>query len=418
MIQMIKTVLPPFAHAFKALRPYANYLSQVIAPPYDIVTTAEAKHFALQKPYNFFHLSKPEIDCSNEDQNSEAIYEQATTNWKHFERENIWINEEQPAYYLYRLQRGSHRQLGILAAINTAAYKNGRIRQHELTRENKLQDRIQLTQALQAQISPVLLTHRPLPALQQLLHTLTETHQPIYQIIDSFKVQQEVWQVNDAHSIQTIAKYLEEIETYYIADGHHRAAAAAAIAETTLPNTSVTWNNSFLAGIFSADELVILPYQRLIKRIPHKSFEALMSELASHFKITPVNQPVQPLTPYTAGLYAQHQWYECQLLTAELANSRHDPLAHLPTQLLHQYLIEPIFKITDPRQDPNIDFIGGLNTLEDIQKVVDEGQYHLGITTAATTMDDLIAIADHNLQLPPKSTWFEPKLTDGFVMYK
>ncbi len=426
----------PLLRSFAGLRPRPDYATEVAAPPYDVLNSAEARSLAAGKPWSFLHISKPEIDLApGVNPYSAEVYAQGVENFRNMRDKGILRQDNAPCFYLYRLTLGAHTQTGVVAAASVAAYDSGRIRRHELTRPDKEDDRVRQIDALNAQTGPALLTYRRSKAIDELVAAHTQTR-PEYDFSAHLGVAHALWMMNDAAAIKQLTAAFENIERLYIADGHHRSAAASRIAgerrKANARHTGEENYNYFISVAFPDNQMQILPYHRVIKDLNGLSGKEFLERLEKSFTVTPINTAlaapgilppatfVHPCTAQPAqagefGLYLESRWYQL-VLKPELI-PRHDPVARLDVSLLHHYVIEPLLGIRDTRRDQRIDFVGGIRGLKELERRVDSGEMALAFSLHPTRMDQLISVADANELMPPKSTWFEPKLADGLVSH-
>jgi uncharacterized protein (DUF1015 family) len=403
----MKKLVKPLA----GLRPNPAYVAQVIAPPYDVVDRSEAKRLAQDNPYSFLHISKPEINLADQvDEQDPQVYEAGQRYLQQLLHDGVLLRDESPAYYIYQLINGEHAQTGVLGTLSVEAYQTGKIAKHELTRPAKVTGRVKLTQALQTQISPVLLTYRDQDALAGWLADKTHAREPDYSVTDHEGVIHKLWVVKDADERDQLDALLQQISQMYIADGHHRCACAAEV----LAQANHPANEYFLAAMFPASELEILSYHRIIRDLPDFDAATFVKQLGEVFTVERIEQPSVPADAQTLVMYTAGQWYRLhypQMLPA-------DPIARLPVTVLHDYIIEPMLGISDPRVDPRIDFCGGQRKLNEFAALVDAKQAHIFFGVAPTTIEQLLTVADQGEVMPPKSTWFTPKLVDGLVSYE
>lgn len=380
------------------------------APPYDVLNSDEARERAEGNSHSFLHISKPEIDLPRDtDPFADAVYEKGAENLRKLIAEGVLVREGQSAFYGYELTMNDHRQTGIALTASVAAYRENAIRRHELTRPDKEDDRVRQIEALGAQTGPVLLAHRNDDALKALRESLTRG-EALYDVTADDGVRHRIWRSGHGELVEAIAGAFEKLGVLYIADGHHRSAAADRVAaKVAAPGAQY-----FLAVAFAEEEMRILDYNRVVKDLNGLSAGAFLDRVARDFTLTPAEGRFKPDRPRTFGLYLQGRWYR---LDAKQEPSAADPVAALDVSLLHGRLIEPVLSISDPRRDPRIDFVGGIRGLEGLERRVDSGEMELAFALYPTPMSDLMAVADANELMPPKSTWFEPKLADGLLSH-
>ncbi len=396
---------------FAGWLPPADRIAQVIAPPYDVVSTAEALAQVVGKPLSFLHVSRPEIDLPPDtDVHSPAVYAQAAANWQALQLAGALEQMPRQAYYVYRMQMGAHVQTGVVVAAAVEAYLKGRIARHELTRPDKEDDRVQHVLSLGAQTGPALLAWRDQPEIALYLQQLT-TRSADREAVGDGDVKHSLWIVDDPKQIQDLQTLFEAVPTLYIADGHHRSAAASRVAAAQ-PNNAKA--QRFLAVAYPAQQMQILPYHRVISDLAGLSPEQLLTAAGEAFAVTALNGRPELNQRGDFGLYLKGSWY---LLRIDPSLIALDPVARLDVSLLHDHLIGPHLHITDPRRDPRIDFVGGVRGLPELERRVNSGEMAAAFALNATSMADLMAVADAGRLMPPKSTWFEPKLADGVVSY-
>jgi uncharacterized protein (DUF1015 family) len=394
---------------FAGLRPSAGHAEDVVAPPYDVLSTAEARVRAAGRPWSFLHISKPEIDLPEAtDPHSAEVYEQAANNLQNMLQQDILVRDTAPCYYVYRLLMGEHHQTGLVAAASVAAYNSNRIRKHEFTRPDKEDDRVRQIEALNAQTGPVLLTCESRVEVDDLLEGITR-EVPDVDLTADDGIGHTLWVVRDQHLIDRISRTFNAMEALYIADGHHRSAAASRVAAARGNSESAAW---FLTVIFPHRQMQILAYNRVVRDLAGLSTESFLARVTESFRLSPSDVAVYPQAPGNFGMYLAGQWYRLAI-HPELIPS--DPVGRLDVSLLDNRLLAPVLGIDDPRRDTRIDFVGGIRGLAELEKRVDSGEMAVAFSMYATRIEDLMAVADAGEVMPPKSTWFEPKLADGLV---
>ena len=399
----------PLIRPFAGLRPVAGCAEDVVAPPYDVLSTAEARLRAAGRPWSFLHISKPEIDLpETTDPHAPEVYERAAKNLQTMVQQQILVRDTEPCYYVYRLQMGDHRQTGLVAAASVVAYNSNRIRKHEFTRPDKEDDRVRQIEALNAQTGPVLLAYESQADVDALLQGVTVT-EPDVDLKADDGIGHTLWVVRDAAVIRQISTAFDAMKALYIADGHHRSAAASRVAATHADNKAAGW---FLTVIFPHRQMQILDYNRVVRDLGGLSTESFLVRVAERFHVKPVAAAVHPQGPGNFGMYLAGQWYRLAIPAEKIPS---DPVGRLDVSLLADQLLAPILGIDDPRRDTRIDFVGGIRGLAELEKRVDSGEMAAAFSMHATRMEDLMAVADAGEVMPPKSTWFEPKLADGLV---
>ncbi len=408
------SLLVPFA----GLRPKPEYASEVVAPPYDVLNTSEAREQAAGRPYSFLHISKPEIDLpEGTDPYDPQVYQKGAENLHALIDADILIRDEKPCYYLYRLVMGEHVQTGLVAAASVKDYNTNRIRKHEFTRPEKEDDRVRQIDALNAQTGPVFLTYRHNKTVDEIAARISKT-KPVYDLTANDGVRHTLWIIDDADTIETLTNTFEAMDCLYIADGHHRSAAASRIAAMRADKRAKAGESAadyFLSVVFPDNQMKILDYNRVIRDLHGLSEAEFLKAVASAFDLQPEESAVKPGKAGEFGMYLQGKWYRLQI-HADLI-PQDDPVGRLDVSLLQNNLIGPVLGIDDPRRDRRIDFVGGIRGLGELEKRVNSGEMKLAFSLYPTSMADLMSVADANEVMPPKSTWFEPKLADGLVSH-
>jgi uncharacterized protein (DUF1015 family) len=399
----------PLICPFAGLRPAAGRAEDVVAPPYDVLSTAEARVRAAGRPWSFLHISKPEIDLPEAtDPHAPEVYEQAVINLQNMLQQGILVRDPDPCYYVYRLVMGEHRQTGLVAGASVAAYNSNRIRKHEFTRPDKEDDRVRQIEALNAQTGPVLLACESQAEVDELLETVT-TGVPDVDLQADDGIGHMLWVVRDQALVDRISDTFNAMQALYIADGHHRSAAASRVAAGRGDDEAAAW---FLTVIFPHRQMQILDYNRVVRDLAGLSTESFLARVAERFQMSPSAAAVHPQGPGNFGMYLAGQWYQLMIHPDKIPS---DPVGRLDVSLLADQLLAPVLGIEDPRRDTRIDFVGGIRGLDELAKRVDSGEMAVAFSMHATRMEDLMAVADAGEVMPPKSTWFEPKLADGLV---
>jgi uncharacterized protein (DUF1015 family) len=411
---------------FAALRPARGRAPEVIAPPYDVLNSEEARALAQGRPWSFLHISKPEIDLpTGTDPYAPEVYAKAAENLKKMRAAGVLLRDDQACYYAYRLIMGEHVQVGLVAAASVADYDSNRIRKHEFTRPDKEDDRVRQIEALDAQTGPVLLAYPHAPEVDAILATATRgapDSDGVAEGVNGGGVRHTLWPIRDAGAIRRLSELFDAMPALYIADGHHRSAAASRIcaarkAASLAKGAAATGEepyNYFLSVIFPHHQMRIMDYNRVIKDLNGLSEPAFMEQVAERFMIEMWDEAVKPAAPGEFGLYLDGRWIKLTI-RADLIPA--DPVGRLDVSLLQNNLIAPVLGIADPRRDKRIDFVGGIRGLMELEKRVDAGEMALAFSLYPTGMEDLMAVADANEVMPPKSTWFEPKLADGLASH-
>lgn len=399
---------------FRALRPSSENVAEVASVPYDVVNREEAQALAKGHPWSFLHVSRPEIDLSAQiDPYSPEVYQKARENFDHLIQKLPLHRESKPSLYIYRLKMGDREQTGVAAAYSIDEYDQGGIKKHEKTRQDKEDDRTRHVLTLQAQTGPVFLTYRERSDLDE--HVARETRAaPLFQFTASDGVIHTLWKAAES---ETLASLFKNVPALYIADGHHRAASASrARAEMSKKNPSHQGSedyNFFLAVAFPANQLKILPYYRVLKDLNGMRPDELFGKLESEFTIRPNSSPDPVRGEF--GMYLAGQWYG--LSPKKKPSLDGGPIARLDVSVLQSRVLAPLFGIQDPRTDKRIDFVGGIRGTRELVQLVDSGKAKIAFSLHPTTIDDLMEISDAGEIMPPKSTWFEPKLRDGLLSH-
>jgi uncharacterized protein (DUF1015 family) len=399
---------------FRGLRPAPGRAAEVAAPPYDVLSSAEARLRAAGKPWSFLHISKPEIDLPAEiDPYDPAVYAKAAENLAHMINENVLVRDAGPCYYAYRLNMGAHEQTGLVASASVACYNANRIRKHEFTRPDKEDDRVRQIEATNAQTGPVLLAY-PSSATADALIAKIAQGEPAADVTADDTIRHRIWVCDAAEQVEAITRCFDNMEALYIADGHHRSAAAARVAAARRREDCLQSADYFLAVIFPQSQMQIMDYNRVVKDLNGLTAEAFIQRLEEKFRVSPAAEAVRPQSPGEIGLYLPQRWYRLNLDPQFFST---DPVAGLDVSLLSEHVLGPLLGITDLRRDKRIDFVGGMRGLEELEKRVDAGEMAAAFAMYPTRMNQLMDVADSNQVMPPKSTWFEPKLADGLVSH-
>ena len=402
----------PLIQPFRALRPVPARAAEVLAPPYDVLSSAEARDRAKGKPWSFLHISKPEIDLDPAiSPYDKAVYAKAADNLKRMQDAGVLMRDAEPCYYVYRLTWRGRSQTGVACVASLAAYASNRIRKHELTTPLKEDDRVRQIEAINAQTGPVMIGYPDAPAIDALLAKAAAA-QPVVDVTADGGVRHELWVVSDKGQIDSITKTFDALPAIYIADGHHRSAAAARVAASR--KTEHKTDGYFLAVLFPEREMTILDYNRVVKDLNGRTPEQFLDALRQKFTVAASDKPVRPASSNEYGMYLADRWHKLTLRADLIPN---DPIGRLPITMLARNVIEPLLGISDPRTDKRIDFIGGARGLEGLEARVKSGEMAVAFALYPTQMTDLMAVADAGHVMPPKSTWFEPKLADGMVSH-
>ncbi len=397
---------------FRALRPASGRAAEVLAPPYDVLSSAEARERVKGKPWSFLHVSKAEIDLDPAiDPQDPAVYAKAAEALRGMIAAGVLVRDATPGYYVYRLTWRDHVETGFAAAASLAAYAENRIRKHELTTPAKEDDRVRQIEAVGGQTGPVMLAYPETPAIDALLADASAGH-PAVDVTADDGVRHELWPAFEPATIGSLTRAVDALPALYIADGHHRSAAALRVAEARGIK-----GGSFLAVLLPEQQMTILDYNRVLRDLNGLTPEAVLSEISRRYTVEPSDDPARPGRADEIGMVLGGRWWKLtlkpEILAAVIGSG--DPVARLPVTLLAKSIIEPIFGVTDPRRDKRIDFVGGGRGLGELERLVASGVAAVAFALHPTEMADLMAVADAGQIMPPKSTWFEPKLADGMV---
>jgi uncharacterized protein (DUF1015 family) len=408
--------MPTLIRPFRGLHPAAGRAAEIIAPPYDVLSSAEARERARGRPWSFLHISKPEIDLpEGTDPYTPEVYARGMENFRRMIDEGMLVRDDAPCYYVYRLRMGNHTQTGIICTGSVKAYDANRIRKHEFTRPDKEDDRVRQITALHAQTGPVLLAYRSDTAVRELLSRVTSST-PLCEATADDGIVHTMWRIDEAATIEALTQRFDAMTALYIADGHHRSAAASRVAAALRGKNAnpLAAHEYFLCVAFPHDEMQILDYNRVVRDLNGRSREAFLDELRRAFTIEEVAAPARPRRSGEFGMFLGDCWYR---LTIRPDLVPQDPVASLDVSLLQTQLLGPVLGIADPRTDKRIDFVGGMRGLGELEKRVASGEMAVAFALFPTRMDALMAVADANQVMPPKSTWFEPKLADGMASH-
>lgn len=406
---------------FRALRPKPELAAQVAAPPYDVVSLEEARQQAKGNPYSFLRIGRAELELDdNLDPYSPAVYEHGAKNLQQLIQRGVLTQEARPMFGVYRQKWGAHEQTGLVALASVEEYDQGRIKKHEFTRPVKENDRVQLIQTHESQSGPVLLFFRQRPKVAQWFEGVT-SRQPDVQFVAPDTVEHTVWSVRDDAQINDIIEAFRDIPALYIADGHHRSAAASrvrAARRASEKSNTPRPEDGFLAVIFPNDQLQILPYNRVVKDLHGHTPAQLRQAIAAQFELQPMSQPGQP-PDLGFDMYLEGQWQRAKPIfsSSEVTALANDPVRALAVAVLTERVLDPLLGIKDQRSDPRIDFVGGVKGPDKLAAMVDSGEWAVAFWLSPTTVEQLMAVSDADTVMPPKSTWFEPKLRDGLFIH-
>lgn len=400
---------------FKALRPQPQFAKQVASRPYDVLNSAEARKEAEGNPNSFLHITKPEIDLQdNIDVYSSQVYEKAKENLHAFVQRDVLFREEKPCYYIYQLVMGARSQTGLVCGSSVDDYENDIIKKHEFTRPDKEQDRINHIKTTGAQTGNVFLAYKSVQAVDDVIEKWKKTHHPVYDFKAPDGVSHTIWIVNEAAIITVITElFKNQVPVTYIADGHHRAASAAKVRKA-LGDKAGEQSNYFLTTLFPSDQLQIMDYNRVVKDLNGLTEEELLNKLNEDFIVQKSTTAVSPKSLHEFGLYLNKQWY---VLQSKAGTYKDDPIGVLDVTILQDNILDKLLGIKDQRTDKRIDFVGGIRGLAELEKRVNSGEMAVAFSLHPVSIQQLFDIADSGNVMPPKSTWFEPKLRDGLLTH-
>ena len=407
--------------AFRAVRPAEGKAEKVAALPYDVVSREEAREIGEKNPYSFLHVDRAEMDQDPETDLYDAeVYQKAKENLDRFQAEGTLIQDEKPNYYLYELIRKGKSQTGIVGVSSIDDYMNGVIKKHELTREDKEQDRIHHVDICDANTGPIFLACRYPEELLVLMENWKNSHEPVYDFTSEDEITHRVWIVDEEEKIQKINRLFGEISSIYIADGHHRAASAVKVGQKRRKEhpdyTGKEEFNFFLSVVFPYDQLTILPYHRIVKDLKGMEPKAFIGSMKFNFELMAMpGFPCKPVEKHCFGLHVDGEWFHLKAYPDIYAKK--DSVGQLDVSILQDKVLGPVLGIEDPRTDERICFMGGNHRLKDLAAVADETG-GAAFAMYPTSMEELMNIADEGKLMPPKSTWFEPKLRSGLFIHK
>jgi len=404
---------------FRALRPPVALAERVAALPYDVMSTEEARRMAANNPYSFLHISRPEIDLpADMDVHSEPVYQKGRDNLAGFLNNGIMIQDAVDSYYVYRQMMGAVVQTGLVVCSGVDDYQQGIIKKHELTRADKEEDRVRHIDVLNANDEPVFYTYRQDPSIDRLLKSVT-VGRPEYDFTTDDAVRHTLWVVSDREIIDSFTRAFAAIPTLYVADGHHRSAAASRVRDIRKKHNpqhgGTEEYNYFLTVIFPDSELNIMSYNRTVRDLNGLSVAEFMALVSRNFEITPLNGRPVIGERHTFGMYLAGRWYE--LSAREESFDPADPVGCLDVSILQNNLLSPVLGIRNPRTDQRIHFVGGIRGDGELERLVESSDYEVAFSLFHTTIDELMALADADKIMPPKSTWFEPKLRSGLFLH-
>lgn len=403
---------------FKAIRPTSEMAEAVAALPYDVVNSEEAREMTQGKPYSFLHVDKAEIDLpKGVDLYSPEVYAKAKENFDKLISDGVLVQDNKPMLYVYELTMDGRSQTGLVACTSIDEYMQGVIKKHELTREDKEQDRIRHVDICNANTGPIFLAYRTVDEISKLIDEIKKNI-PVYDFVAEDGIKHRAWVIDNDSNANKLIEMFKAVPNLYIADGHHRNASAAKVGlKRRAENPNYTGEeefNYYLAVIFPSDQLKILDYNRVVKDLNGMNDEEFIKLLSEKFEIKEIEGKAKPDKQYDFGMYLSKKWY---MLTAKNEIRTDDAVAGLDVSILQDNVLIPILGIGDIRTDKRIDFVGGIRGLGELEKRVDSGEMKVAFAMYPTSIEQLMTIADEDKIMPPKSTWFEPKLRSGLFIH-
>lgn len=400
---------------FKALRPQPGLAKQLASRPYDVLNSKEAREEVLGNPNSFLHITKSEIDLPDSiDIHSEPVYEKAKENIGAFIQRGILFREDKPCYYIYQLVMNGRSQTGLVSVSSIDDYENDIIKKHEFTRPEKEQDRINHITATGAQTGNVFLAYRHVDSIDAIINQWKDTHKPVYDYVADDDIRHTIWVISDDAVIESITSLFKtKVPHTYIADGHHRAASAAKVRKK-LGTRATEAADFFLTTLFPSNQLYIMDYNRVVKDLNGLDETSFLAKLGESFAVEKVPTAFSPQNLHGFGMYLNNQWYS---LTAREGTWNNDPIGVLDVTILSNQVLDKLLGIKDQRTDKRIDFVGGIRELGELEKRVNSGEMAVVFSLHPVTIQQLFDIADSGNVMPPKSTWFEPKLRDGLLTH-
>lgn len=406
---------------FKAIRPTKELAPKVAALPYDVMDSQEAREMTKNNPYSFLHVDKAEIDLdSNIDPYDLRVYEKAKENLKSMMDDEILIKDSKESLYVYKQVMNGKEQIGLVGCVSVEDYMNNRIKKHENTIKEKQKDRTNHVYYCNGNTGPIFLTYRSREDINRIIEDWIDNNIPVCDFVSEDDIAHKVWIIDDNEVMEKLIGLFRTLDSLYIADGHHRAAAAAEVAKMRKDKepdfTGKEEFNYFLGVLFPHDQLYVMDYNRVVKDLNGHSSTEFMEKIRENFIVEEVEErgPYRPDKKHSFGMYLDNKWYK--LTARENSFDLDDPVGSLDASILQDNVLQPILGIEDPRTNKRIDFIGGIRGLEELEKRVDEGMA-VAFSLYPTAIDDLMKIADEGKTMPPKSTWFEPKLRSGLFIH-
>ncbi|HEX7534542.1 MAG TPA: DUF1015 family protein [Syntrophales bacterium] len=405
---------------FRALRPHRQFVKAVASYPYDVVSVEEAREIVKDNPLNFLHVEKSEIDLqSSAGGNDLSVYEIAKSNLEKLIEGNILFQEKKNCFYIYRQKAGASAQYGIVAAVSLAEYESDGIKKHELTKADKELDRIRHVMAVDAQTGPVFVTYKAQDTIDRMVKKMVEKD-PEYDFIADDGISHTVWVISAEKDIAALTKAFADVPTLYIADGHHRAAAAAAVRrlkkETNPESGRDQAYDYVMAVLFPHNQLKIMSYNRAVADLNGLDEAEFLRQVRGQFSLSANFGGKSPSQCHEIGMYLRGRWYE--LTAKDNSYDNDDPIKILDVSILQENLLKPVLGIQNPRTDKRIEYIGGIRGVQELERLVDAGEFAVAFSLYPTSMEQLMAVSDAGKVMPPKSTWFEPKLRSGIFIHR
>ena len=405
---------------FRGLRPVTELAAKIASLPYDVMDTEEARCKIAANPYSFLTVTKSEAALAEgTDVYSDAVYEKARENLVNYVKSGKMKQDKTPCFYIYRQRMNQHIQIGLVAAASVEEYRNGTIKRHELTRTEKEQDRVRHITETKAQTGPVFLTYKQRPEISSYILKLMAEREPVINFIAEDGVRNTLYVVDSPLEIQEIVRLFKAVPAFYIADGHHRCAGAMRVADAYAQQKGEKDLSAeyeyFQAVMFPDNMTEILAYNRVVTDLAGAGEEGFLQAVEEKFTVRPVRKAYHPEARHTFGMYLDGRWYELKAKPGTF--DPEDSIASLDVSVLQDNLLTPVLKIGDPRTDKRIGFVGGIRGLEELERKVDSGKYAVAFSMYPTLMQEVMTVADMGKIMPPKSTWFEPKLRDGMVVH-
>ena len=404
---------------FKGVHPKAEYAGDISCPPYDVLTSEEAADIVSRNPLSFLRVNKPQLEFSPDtNPYSSQVYSRGKDNLDNFIHDGYLVQDNSDNYYIYRITNGNHRQTGLAALLSIEDYNSGVIKIHEYTGRHTVKDRSDHIDILDAQVGPILSAFTSNQDINELFDIIT-LNQPFIQFTAADKTQHEIWIIDNTDMVNDLTDLFSELDAIYIADGHHRSHAAQQVFDKRKENnphhTGDEPYNYYLNILFPADQLNIIAYNRLVKDLNGQSLDEFLLKCGKFFSVKEIGHPYLPQSLHSFGMYCSGKWYELVLKEDFIDND--NPIKSIDAGLLYDYLLSPILDIKDPKEDTRLKYMGGDKKPLNLQSTVDSGEYDIAFTLFPTSMQQVLDIADIDQIMPAKSTWFDPKLRSGLLVY-